>query len=223
MKSALSRAQKISVTMKARKINNFAKWREEAIHHGKIRIHFPPFAKNGDLAELIGVVLGDGHIEKFPRTERLLIFSNSKNPGFVTRYTKLVEKIFHKHPYVYKQSNQNCIRISLYEKYISKRLRLPSGARKKAHLPVPTWILRKKEYSIRYLRGLYEAEGSYGIHKATYTYKFSFSNKNQSLLNNVSKMLKMLGFSPHSDPVRVQLSRRAEVEKAVALLEFRKY
>src|SRR3989344_99724 len=122
--------RKISETMKNRKIDNFAEWRKKAIRDGRIRIRFPRLPQNGDLAELIGVVLGDGHIEKFPRTERLLIFSNSNNKGFVERYASLVEKLFKKKPYVYKQSTQNCIRVSLYEKNISKRLGMPTGSRK---------------------------------------------------------------------------------------------
>jgi hypothetical protein len=98
---------------------------------GKIKSIYSEFQKNADLAELMGVVLGDGHIQKFPRTERLLIFSNSTNKGFVKRYEKLVKSIFHKQPYVYKQKQSNCTRISLYEKHISKRLGVPFIVRAK--------------------------------------------------------------------------------------------
>ena len=215
--------QKISETMKSRKIDNFAEWRKRAIRDGRIRVRFPRLPRNGDLAELIGVVLGDGHIEKFPRTERLLIFSNSNNKGFAERYAGLVEKLFKKKPYVYKQSTQNCIRISLYEKKISERLGIPTGSRKNILITVPDWVMKRKTYIIRYLRGLYEAEGSYSVHKLTYTYKFVFSNTNQSLLKNVVKLLKMLGLSPHYDSLRVQISRKNEVLRAVELLKFRRY
>src|SRR3990167_6596258 len=88
--------RKISETMKNRKIDNFAEWRKKAIRDGRIRIRFPRLPQNGDLAELIGVVLGDGHIEKFPRTERLLIFSNSNNKGFVERYASLKKSYLRK-------------------------------------------------------------------------------------------------------------------------------
>ena len=96
--------RKISETMKRRKIDNFASWRQASIRSGKIVTVFPPLERSGDLAELIGVLLGDGHIQKFPRTERLLIFSNSNNPGFIKRYKILVEKLFKKKTYVYKQT-----------------------------------------------------------------------------------------------------------------------
>ena len=215
--------RKISETMKNRKIDNFAEWRKKAIRDGRIRIRFPRLPQNGDLAELIGVVLGDGHIEKFPRTERLLIFSNSNNKGFVERYASLVEKLFKKKPYVYKQSTQNCIRVSLYEKNISKRLGMPTGSRKGLQVAVPDWVMKSRPYIIRYLRGLYEAEGSYSVHKQTYTYKFVFSNTNQSLLKNVVELLKMLELSPHHDSSRVQISKKDQVARAIKLLEFRKY
>ena len=218
-----ARAQKISETMRARKLDNFKRWRDAEKKSGLIKSSYRALKRNGDLAELIGVVLGDGHIEKFPRTERLLIFSNSNNPGFVERYKRLVEQTFSKKAYAYKQSTANCIRISLYENRISKRLGIPSGARKDLDLQVPKWILGRKNYIIRYLRGLYEAEGSHSVHLPTSTYKFIFSNTNQSLLKNVTKLLTVLGLSSHSDPLRVQISKKAHVARAIELLEFRKY
>ncbi|RJQ35148.1 hypothetical protein C4568_01495 [Candidatus Parcubacteria bacterium] len=215
--------RKISETMRKKKIDNFAVWRKKAKANGRIPSEYPLLEKNGDLAELIGVVLGDGHIQKFPRTERLLIFSNSNNKVFVRRYAKLVQKFFNKEPYVYKQSKENCIRISLYQKHISKRLGVPAGPRKDLNFTVPRWILKDRAHIIRYLRGLYEAEGSYSVHAATYTHKFVFTNTNQSLLKIVVKLLKVLGFSPHYDALRVQISRKTEVANAIELLGFRKY
>ncbi len=209
--------------MKRKKINNFAAWRKEAIRSGKITVTFPPFKKDGNLAELIGVLLGDGHIQKFPRTERLLIFSNSNNAGFIKRYENLVYKLFKKKAYVYKQSGQNCTRISLYQKSISQRLNIPSGARGKLRFSVPAWILENPDYVVRYLRGLYEAEGSVSHHEPTYTHKLDFSNTNLSILENVYRLMITLGFHPTKGEKRVQISRKEEVRRAVELLHFRKY
>ncbi len=215
--------QKTSETMRRKKLDNFARWRTEAKTAGIIRSEFSPFKKDGDFAELLGVMLGDGHIQKFPRTERLLIFSNSNNTGFINRYTELVEKLFSKEPYVYQQTGTNCTRISLYEKYISKRIGMPTGPRKNLVVSVPGWILRSRKHIKRYLRGLYEAEGSYSVHLPTSTHKLNFANTNQSMLKNVVKLLTVLGFSPHWDQCRVQLSKKSEVEQAIRELEFRKY
>ncbi|OHA92851.1 MAG: hypothetical protein A3G47_02705 [Candidatus Zambryskibacteria bacterium RIFCSPLOWO2_12_FULL_39_45] len=217
--------KKISDTMKLRKIDNFKVWREKMKLEGKIRSVYPSFTKNGDLAELMGVVLGDGHISKFPRSEELTIFSNSSNKGFIKRCSKLVEKFFNKVPYVAKTSWSNCVRIRIYQKHISQRLGVPFSPRKNKKISVPRWILSNKGYVARYLRGLYEAEGSFCVHLPTSTYKFMFSNKNTSMLGNVFRLMKVLGFHPHWTKANynIQISRKAEVYQAIKLLQFRIY
>lgn len=217
------RIRKKALSMKKRRLDNFKSWRDEAKRIGLIKNEYPPFTKDGNLAELIGVVLGDGHIQMFPRTERLLIFSNAKNKGFVERYRTMVKAIIQKEPYVYKTKDKECIRISLYEKHLSIRLGVPCGARKGRTFPVPRWILANEEFVVRYLRGLYEAEGSESHHAGTYTHKLSFANTNRSLLDNVYILMRQLGFHPSRDMHRVQISRKEEVARATELLCFRKY
>lgn len=213
----------ISRTMKSKKLDNFKNWREKMKSKGLIPSKYPPLLKSGDLAELIGVILGDGHIEKFPRTECLYILSNLKNLGFVYRYSDLVYKLFGKRPTCSKVSTAKCIRIRLYQKNISKRLGIPVGARLNKVFYVPKWILKNEAFMIRYLRGLYEAEGSVCAHEDTCTYKLFFTNRNKSLRSIVFNLLKKLGFHPHVSGDDVQLSRKIEVEECVRLIQFRKY
>ncbi|MDO8575561.1 MAG: LAGLIDADG family homing endonuclease [bacterium] len=215
--------RKISDTMKKRKVDNFSNWREKMRKTGKIKSNYPDFVKDGDLAEFIGVILGDGHICKFPRTESLSLFSNSNNLGFVKRYAKIFEKVFHKKPTISKRSKMNCIKINIYEKNISKRLGIYSGARIKRKIIIPDWILLNDDFVVRYLRGLYEAEGCFCAHKPTGTYKLFFSNRNISMLKNVFSLLKRLGFHPHIRYCDVQLSRKEEVKRAMEILNFKKY
>lgn len=209
-------------TFKKKKIDNFARWRERMIEKGKIKKAYPPLRKSGELAELIGVILGDGYIGKFPRTEILSIFSNKNNPGFIDRYTKLVERVFDKKPALLKKKS-NCIKIYIYQKDISKRLGISLGARKNKKIKIPSWILRNEIYLKRYLRGLYEAEGSFCVHEPTYTYKFLFSNRNESLLKIVYRALRILGFHPYKSKDKVQISRKEEAYRAKNLIKFRQY
>lgn len=219
----LERRKKISQTMRKKGIDNFALWRKEMKKLGKIKNSYPALKRNGDLAELIGVILGDGHIRKYPRTEELSIFSNSNNPDFVRRYASLVEKVFGKKPTETIHSSENCIRIRIYEKEISRRLGIPFSPRKNKKILVPGWILAKRSYIVRYLRGLYEAEGSFSVHKGTFTYKFSFSNKNISLQKIVFRLMKNLGFRINLSGHKVQISRKNDVYSSMKLLRFRKY
>lgn len=214
---------KLVKTFKERKIDNFKEWREEAKRIGLIKAYYPSLKESGDLAELIGVILGDGHIQRFPRTEGLTVAANSNNSGFIKRYSDLIEKFFDKKPHIKKEDFSNCTRIRIYQKDISKRLNIPTGNRSKFQIKTPKWIWQNREFLIRFLRGLYEAEGSFCIHKPTSTYKFLFSNRNSYLLDSVYKSLIKLGFNPHRSPDKIQLSRKEEVYKCKDLVRFRVY
>lgn len=214
---------KTSKTMTSKRLDNFKKWREEMKIIGVIKSQYPPLIKDGDLAELMGVILGDGHICVYPRTEELRIISNANNPEFVKRYSRLIEKVFGKTPTVRKSNQHNSISIGFYEKNISKRLGIKSGARLKLKITTPRWISKNEQFIVRYLRGLYEAEGSFCVHKPTSTYKLFFSNRNESLLNIVFRLMKKLGFHPHKSKYSIQVSRKDEVYRAIEVLNYRKY
>ncbi len=208
---------KISQTLATKPKSNFYLWQIEN------KRNYNTFNKNEGLAELIGVVLGDGHIQEFPRTERLIISSHSDNKGFINRYAGLIRKIFGKEPTLMKSKNSNCVRIGVYEKFISKRLEIPSGAKNNLEINTPNWILKRKAFIVSYLRGLYEAEGSFCIHKPTCTYKLIFTNTNESLLDSVYFALRRIGFNPHRSQHKIQISRKQEVYNCKELIEFRKY
>lgn len=213
----LQRRKKISATMKKRGVDNFAKWRKENTKTYK------PLKKDGDLAELIGIILGDGHIGALARTESLRIVGDAQKMGFVNRSADLVQKVFGKKPTIKQNPNTNTVTITIYEKHISNRIGIHTGAQGNRVLRVPRWILRQDEPARRYLRGLYEAEGSYSVHKPTYTYKFIFKNSNDSLLDIVERLVKRFGFHPHRSYRMVQLSRKKEVERLLNLLQYRVY
>ncbi|OGN28195.1 MAG: hypothetical protein A3A33_02465 [Candidatus Yanofskybacteria bacterium RIFCSPLOWO2_01_FULL_49_25] len=209
--------KKISETFKESGIDNFAEWRAQ---HKK---EYAAISHDADLAELTGVVLGDGHIEKFPRTERLIIVSNSANYGFINRYRRIVERLFHKKPVCLKVTSANAVRISIYEKGISKRLQIPTGSRKKLEYKIPSWIWQNDQFLLRFLRGLYEAEGCFCVHLPTSTYKMIFTNMNPFLLDAVFQGLVRFGFHPHTGWNKIQVSRKQEVMDLKKLLQFRDY
>lgn len=222
-KSSNASVRKTSDTMKLRQIDNFAKWRIKARKEGLIPRKYSRLKKSGDLAELIGTTLGDGHIGVFPRTEVLRLVASGAHPASADRWGMLIYKVFGKAPTIIKRKNSNCYNVTLYQKHISERLEIPTGARAEYAFTLPDWIRNTRAYYIRFLRGLYEAEGSYSVHKSTYTYKFLFNNKNESLLRVVHEGMTALGFHPHTSSFKVQLSRREEVAKAMKLVHFRDY
>ena len=190
---------------------------------GKIPSGYPPFSESEDLAEYIGVVLGDGNIGEFPRTERIIIVGNANNDGFIKRYAKITESLFKKKPALSHDKDANAVRISLYQKKISKRLNVPVGNRSKLDIIIPSWIWKNKKYLISFLRGLFEAEGSLSVHIPTGTYNFQFKNQNKSLLKIVLRGLKLLGYHPEIRINSIRLRKKMEVESFRKLICFRVY
>lgn len=217
------RVLKISQTMRSKRIDNFQKWRGKMREIGKIPDGYPPFLESEKLAEYIGVVLGDGNIGKFPRTERIIIVGNANNDGFIRRYAKLTDSIFNKKPTLSHVKGANAVRISLYQKKISDRLGIPTGNRSRLNLKIASWIWKNKKYLISLLRGLFEAEGSLSIHIPTGTYNFQFKNQNKSLLKIVLRSLKLLGYHPEIRINSIRLRKKIEVESFRKLIHFRVY
>lgn len=215
--------RKISETMKRKNIDNFYKWREIQYKLGNIKRDFKDLKKSKQLAELIGVVWGDGNIEKFPRTERLVISGDNAKYSFIDRYSQMVEKIFDKKPTVMKSNQTNAVRISIYQNKISERLKVPTGSKFHLKIMLHKWIKQDKLYLTYFLKGLYEADGSLSHHKKTYTYNFCFSNVNQSLLDVVEDALIKFGFHPERRINSVRLRRKLEVEKFAEMIKFRQY
>ena len=213
--------KKISAARK--KVDNFAKWRKKAKKLGKIPSSYPPFKRNEHLACLIGLVLGDGHIDKFPRTEKLTISLGTDKPDLIDFGIMLIKKVFNKEPSINRPINVNVVRISIYQKLISKRLGVPSENRRWSKKGIPQWTKRKKGYLLACLKGLYDAEGSLCIHLPTCTYNFAFSNSNPKLLEDVKLSLVRLGLHPEIRPLAIRLRRRNEVEYFSDLIKFRKY
>ena len=215
--------RKISRTFKKRHIDNFYSWRQVQIKEGKIMSQYPPFKKSVELATLIGLIWGDGNISKFPRCERLVITLGTDKPKLILYAKQVVKDVFSKEPHIKKASYENAVKISLYQKHISKRLGIPSGERKHSKKGLPKWIWGSKKFLLASLRGLYEAEAYLSIHLPTSTYNFAFVNYNERLLFDVKTALIKLGYRPEIRPYAIRLRKKDEVKSFEKLISFRKY
>ncbi len=222
-KETHSSVAKIAETFRKKRIDNFAKWRDEARRSGVIPKLNNPLDKNKDLAFLIGLILGDGNIHKFLRTEGLRITLATKYPNLWKYAAEVVGRVFNKEPSVRKVKNSECMTISIYQKGISRRLEIPSGKRGKLAIKLPDWIWQDRNYLRACIRGLFEAEGSFSIHKPTYTYNLCFSNNNPSLLDEVEKAIKIFGFHPERRTNAVRLRKKKETYDFIDLIGFRQY
>lgn len=207
--------------MRAKHLDNFRAWRDQEKQSGRVKSNYPPLLHTEVLAYLYGFILGDGHIEKHDRTEKLIVTLNDKYPILVKRVAQAIEEVFGKKATTRYVDGYHGVRVYIYERLISRRLGIPTGNKCRLVHAIPGWINSQRENSIACLKGLFEAEGSLCVHRPTYTHNFAFANTNESLLDYVYTTLMKLGLHPERRRVAVRLRRKNEVEYFRNLIKFR--
>lgn len=165
-----------------------------------------PFCKPSkytkELAEFVGIMLGDGHLASGQWSITLNSIADSAYCDFVMRFVK---ELFGFSPGCYKR--KDCNANVLYgggieqTKYLEE-IGLKVGHKVRLQIAVPAWILRDPEYRISCLRGLLDTDGGVFIHRylvagKKYEYKkLSFANCSVPLINFVYESLSMLQLQP---------------------------
>lgn len=155
-----------------------------------------------ELAEFIGIMLGDGGMTKGQIT---IYLSSVTDRQFAKYVVGLIKKLFDLKASIKNVQKSHILRVSLSGINIVKYL-IEKGLKigNKVHLQVgvPDWIWKKNEYIKACVRGLIDTDGCFVIHRYSvkgkkYQYsKLSFSNKSEPILNFVYQGLKRLGYNP---------------------------
>lgn len=189
---------------------------------------YEPKEYSKELAEFVGILLGDGHIGK----EQWSITLNSiVDKEYGVYVNALVEYLFRFTPGFHKRKNMSAFVISgSGSKAISylQTLGLKIGNKVVQQVDVPEWI--KKDLIFRYacVRGLVDTDGGVFIHKyqvngKQYQYlKLCFVNKSIPLLQFVFETLENLKFHPKMmtkvENKRVWLYNQSEVKEYLRII-----
>lgn len=156
------------------------------------------------LAELIGIMLGDGGL---PSKHQLTItFNNKTDKKYSTYLKRLFKELFVVDCYVrYRKDNNGADIIVSSSNLIEFLLRqgLIPGNKVKNQVGIPDWIDKNIEYSKACLRGLIDTDGSFYHHRYSsgakeYNYlKLCFTNCSKPLLNSVLMILRRLKFKAY--------------------------
>jgi hypothetical protein len=172
--------------------------------------------KSGDLAEFIGIMLGDGSL---PYKNNIRIAFDKRNPDYIDYVGKLCEKLFgikFKKTYV---KDRNTAYLYCYNKYLILELinlGLKRGDKIKNQLGVPDWIKDSEEYSKRCIKGLIDTDGCIFICKREKQKYVNFTNHNNRLFEDFKKMTKKLGYSfAKSNSTNTRLYRKKEVVRFI--------
>ena len=179
------------------------------------RRFYSPLEKTADLAELIGIILGDGHLTRYVRTERLVITCGFKKTRYIKQVAQIVKNVFSKPPSIIKRKTKEAFDISLYQCDLSKRLGVPTGNKIKNDVGVPAWIKKNKEYIIRCLKGLFETDGCFQRDPSNYAQYIELKNLCSRIKLDTYYMLIGLGYNPQISTRYVRLARKNEVSSFI--------
>ena len=175
-------------------------------------IDLPKFSKN--LAEIIGILLGDGHISE----GQVWFTLGSKEQ----KYTYYIENLFFK---VFGYHLKRCRIVKKYTSlYIGSKALVTSLKKMglvqhkvKSQVGVPDWILNNKQYYPACLRGIFDTDGS--IYKLRHGHQISFKNMSLVLLKDIRSMLIKLKFSPSQiSNFSVYITKRKDLRRFKELI-----
>lgn len=156
--------------------------------------------KNVELAEFVGIMIGDGGVAKYHATITLDAKTDFQYSKFVTR---LIYRLFGFHPKIYKKKNCNAVDVVMHRKAFvdfALTIGLKIGNKLKQGLDIPEWVLENEEFSKACVRGLIDTDGSVFLHRykvkgKMYVYpKISFTSRSEGLIRSVQIFLKKMGF-----------------------------
>lgn len=179
------------------------------------KIYYPQ--KSSKLAELVGILIGDGGITNYQVTITL----NKETDKKYTRYVvRLFRDVFHLKPTIRERKNERIYEIVISSKNLVEyllKLGLKKGNKIKQQIDVPDWIKKYKKFKIACLRGLIDTDGSFyiDIHKIKNKHYFNsgidFTTYSLPLFLSVKKILKDLNYHPTGEKKHVRLRRESEI------------
>lgn len=208
------------------------KWYEWWEREGKYKINTINTVKSvtkpalsEELAEFVGVMLGDGSITQRQIAVTLNSRDDKKYGEFVFSLMKNLFKVPVGVSYRENHSTNTFVisRVELVRFFVEK-LGLKIGSKIKHQVDIPEWIKLNKKYSIACLRGLMDTDGCVfnechkinKINKKIYCYpRLSFVNYSRPLLVSVFNILKELNFDP-----KIRNNRSVQLEKKNEIIRY---
>ncbi len=151
---------------------------------------FIPTSHSPELAEFVGILLGDGHLTPTQVTVTL-----GKKDIYADYVSKLIFRLFGICPKKFFSRSKDCTvyfgSVRLVRWFQKMGLVFNKVQRQ---VDIPKWIFSRKDFMRSVLRGLFDTDGS--VYKLKSGVQISFCNHSTPLISSVQRMLAMLGYHP---------------------------
>jgi intein/homing endonuclease len=178
--------------------------------------------KSEETAELVGAIIGDGHLS----SGQIQIYLDIREKVYADHLVALLQKVTGYKPTLYKRNGYNLFIISLSGRAISHAvndLGVVFGNKSKSQNQVPDWIKQNKAFFYAFVRGIYDTDGClfrdhHTIGGRTYEHMgIALTSYNRMLLDDISKTLFDLDFHPtNTTKYRLLLRKQNEIHRFVS-------
>ncbi len=169
------------------------------------------------LAEILGVLNGDGYISDIKYEISVVLSSYEKNYALYLK--NMFEKKFKTHFNLIIQPGK--IRLKTYStdifKILTSNYNLPNG-KKKGKLAIPKQVFTNRIWLISYLRGLFDTDGSFYIRRKKDPV-IEISSADKRFLNEVKDTLIHLGFNTSIGTNKISIYRKEDIIKFFNLIK----
>lgn len=178
-----------------------------------------------DLAELLGIFMGDGHVGKYQAS----VSTNATTDIQHALYTQLlINRLFDISSTIRNKKETNACEVVVSSKNVCVFLNkqgLPIGNKVRDGVSIPSWIQKNKNCRRAFVRGLFDADGS--VYTDVHRYKnkiycsngMAFTNRSHPLLSFFKAVLEEEGFHPtQKTKFTVFLRRKGDIEQYFALI-----
>lgn len=181
--------------------------------------------RSARLAELIGVLMGDGHVGLYQTS----IVTNADTDYQHALFVKaLIEDLFKIQVHVRKRRNEKACEIVISSKSVSRFLvsqGIPQGNKITMGVHIPHWIQKKSLYRKAFIRGLFDTDGCVYLDTHRYRRKvyknigMAFANQSAPLLSFFRESLEFFGLHPtQKTAFRVFLRRKEDIRRYFNLI-----
>lgn len=172
------------------------------------------------LAELVGILMGDGHVGLYQTS----VVTNSDTDYQHALFVKeLIEDLFKIQVHLSNRGDKKASEVVVSSKAVSHFFvsqGIPQGNKITLGVRIPKWILKKALYRKAFIRGLFDTDGCVYIDTHRYRQKvyenlgMAFANQSLPLLSFFKETLEFFGLHPtQKTKFRVFLRRREEIRR----------
>ncbi len=162
-----------------------------------------------ELAELTGILLGDGHLSN----NQVFVHLGLKELKYANYIIDLFERLFHVRPKISirRAGHRDIYLGSIKVVKFFKKMGLV-GNKVAAQVGIPDWIFKKDIYGKNFLKGFFDTDGS--IYRLKYGWQISYCNRSLPLLVGTRNILLKLGYKPSKISIgRIYLTRKKDLNR----------